>query len=50
MQTVQTTTSGIDPQTGFTVDAVMAGRIVSQLEVEAVEKRLAGQTQTAENL
>ena len=50
MQTVHQTASGVDPETGYTVDEVMAGRIEDPQIVSAIERQLANQVQTSENL
>ena len=52
MQTVHQTVSGIDPQTGFTVDEVMAGRITNPNDVSRIERQLqrGNLPSTSENL
>jgi hypothetical protein len=50
MQTVHQTASGIDPETGYTVDEVMAGRIDDPQIVQLINRQLANQSQTNENL
>jgi hypothetical protein len=50
MQTVHVTASGIDPQTGYTVGRLMAGRIVNGREIAQVQQQLRNQAGTNENL
>lgn len=50
LQTVHQTASGIDPETGYTVDEVLAGRIADLQIVRLIERQLANQKTTAENL
>lgn len=50
MQTVHTTASGIDPETGYTVGETTAGRIESPDLVKAAKKSLPNSAATKENL
>lgn len=50
LQTVHLTASGIDPNTGFMVGELTAGRITDPAYVRKVTARLANQRQTSENL
>lgn len=50
MQTVHQTASGIDPETGYTMDEVMAGRIEDEQVVRLIESQLHNQRQTSEQL
>lgn len=50
MQTVHQTASGIDPDTGYTVGEVMAGRIEDIKIVRKIQQQIANQNQTNENL
>lgn len=50
LQTVHQTASGVDPRTGFTVGEVMAGRIQDPQLVKLIERTLANQATTNENL
>lgn len=50
MQTVHQTVSGVDPETGYTVGEVMAGRITDPQQVKALQKHQANPGQTRENL
>jgi hypothetical protein len=50
LQTVHQTASGVDPETGFTVGEVMAGRIEDPREIQVIERLLRNQSQTSENL
>ena len=50
LQTVHQTVSGIDPQTGYTVSEVMAGRVTDHREVSAIARKLANQKATREQL
>lgn len=50
MQTVHQTASGVDPETGYTVDDVMAGRVDDAKVVRLLEQQIANQRPTRENL
>jgi hypothetical protein len=50
LQTVHQTVSGVDPQTGFTVGEIMAGRIEDPQMIKAIERTLSLQSQTDEQL
>jgi hypothetical protein len=50
LQTVHKTVNGIDPETGFTVGEVMAGRITDPRIVALVDRQLSNQRPTTENL
>lgn len=50
LQTVHMTVSGVDPETGFTVGEVLGGRISDPRIVRLIERQLANQRQTKENL
>jgi hypothetical protein len=51
MQTVHQTASGIDPENGYSIDQVMAGRIEDPQVVHAVDRQLSNQRAgTTENL
>lgn len=50
LQTVHQTASGVDPETGYTVGEVMAGRIEDVQIVRLIDRQIAQQSQTNENL
>jgi len=50
LQTVHQTASGIDPESGFTVGTIMAGRIEDYPSVQRIERLITNQRQTDENL
>ena len=50
MQTVHRTASGIDPETGYTVGEIMAGRIDDAVTVQLVDRQLHNAVETSENL
>jgi hypothetical protein len=50
LQTVHQTASGVDPQTGFTVGKVMAGKITDPSLVALTQKLVKNQAATKENL
>ena len=50
MQTVQWTQFGVDPQTGYTVGEITAGRISDPRAVAAITKRINRSNKTTENL
>jgi hypothetical protein len=50
LQTVHQTASGIDPETGYTVGEILAGRIEDAQIVRLVDRQIANQIQTNENL
>ncbi|RWB40473.1 MAG: hypothetical protein EOQ44_25380 [Mesorhizobium sp.] len=50
LQTVHQTASGVDPETGYTTGEVMAGRIDDYQVVRLIERQLANQSATSENL
>ncbi len=50
LQTVHQTVAGVDPQSGYTVGGVMAGRIEDQRLINAVMNQIHNQSKTTENL
>lgn len=50
LQTTHSSQFGIDPETGFSVGALIAGRITHPSYVNAIERRIKNQTPTEENL
>lgn len=50
LQTVHQTVSGVDPETGFTVGEVMAGRIDDPQAVKLIDRLINNQSQTDEQL
>lgn len=50
LQTVHQTVSGINPETGYSVGEIMAGRIEDPATVRAIQRQLANQRPTNENL
>ncbi|ESX17870.1 hypothetical protein X766_15830 [Mesorhizobium sp. LSJC255A00] len=50
LQTVHQTASGVDPETGYTTGEILAGRIDDAQVVRLIERQLANQSATSENL
>lgn len=50
LQTTHSSQFGIDPETGFSVGALNAGRVTNPRYVNAIERRIRYQTPTEENL